>query len=396
MKNKTTAAAAINRENLLRPVRRMVIKIGTRVLAPDNNTIDIGRVKKIAKEIAGIHQLGIDTIIVSSGAVGLGMGALGIKKRPQPVPKLQATAAVGQNRLVHLYETVFNRYRKNVGQVLLTGSDLQNRKSYVNVRNTLLSLLDYKVIPVINENDSVGIEELQPKTGRTGLVAGVRFGDNDTLSAQITNLVEADLLVILTDIDGFFSADPKKDKTARLIETVDRITPQLEKRAGREGSLASVGGMKTKLKAARIVVDSGRMMIIANGRKDSLQGILKGERVGTLFLPGRKKMSSRQQWIAFTSQSRGELTVDQGAYLALVKKGKSLLPSGITGSAGSFTAGDYVVIKNTANKIFAKGKILFSSGQIKKVMGKKSAEVRKLLGKKKWDEAVHRDHLVIL
>jgi glutamate 5-kinase len=388
------AEQTIDRAALFAGIKRVVIKLGTRMVIDTDRTVAEKRLQRFAAEIAQIQAGGIDVVIVTSGAVGVGMGVLGLTERPKQVPRLQATAAVGQNRLMHYYDRIFGQHNRKVGQVLLTADDLRNRKSYVHVRNTLLTLLDMHVTPIINENDSVGVDELKPVAGAQGLK--VRFGDNDTLSAQIANLVGADLLIILTDIDGLYTADPKTDRNARLLHTVFEVTEKEEGMAGKKGSAVSTGGMKTKLRAAGIVSRSGEMTVVVNGFKESLVDVVAGKKIGTLFLPSGGKMASRKRWIAFTSECKGEIVVDKGAREALVKKGRSLLPSGIVEVLGEFEENDYVAIQDTDGEVFAKGRIGYGSGELRRIAGKKTAEIEKILGHKKCDEAVHRDHLVIL
>ena len=373
----------VDRTRRLKSVQRLVVKVGTRVLTSEKNLLDVGWIEVLAGQIAKLRCRGVDIAIVSSGAVGAGMGQLSMKRRPRSIPQLQAAAAVGQNQLMHSYQVAFGGYNLTIAQILLTADDLKNRQRYLNVRNTLLTLWDYGVIPILNENDSVAIDE-------------IRLGDNDNLSAQVANLIDADLLIILSDTDGFFSADPRKDPQAHLISTITEISPELEELAGEAGSEVATGGMRTKLEAAKILIASGQMMLIANGRKHSLVDILDGREVGTLFLPQADRMASRKRWIAFSHSPNGVLVVDDGAVQAIVERGKSLLPSGVVNLQGNFENGDVVSILNLKGREIARGLVNYCDKELQKILGKRSSEIEKILGYCYYEEVVHRDNLVIL
>jgi glutamate 5-kinase len=375
--------SGINREERLKCVRRLVVKVGTRVLSSENNLPDVRWIETLAGQIAQLRCRGIEVAVVSSGAIGAGMGQLSMPRRPRSIPQLQAAAAVGQNQLIHSYQVAFGRHNLTIAQILLTADDLKNRQRYLNVRNTLLTLWSYGVIPVLNENDSVATDE-------------ITVGDNDNLSAQVANLIDAELLIILSDTDGFFSADPRKAPQARLISTITEITPELEKLAGQTATEVATGGMRTKLEAAKILIASGQMMLIANGRKHSLVSILNGKEVGTLFLPQANRMASRKRWIAFSHPPKGVLVVDDGAVQAIAEKGKSLLPSGVIRLKGEFENGEVINIQNLKGQEIARGLVNYCDRELKKILGKKSSEIEKILGYCYYEEVVHRDNLVVL
>ena len=375
----------MKREEIFNQAKRIVIKIGTNVLTKKNNVLNLKRVESLIKDIASLKKKGKEIFLVSSGAIGAGMGRLQLKRRPQTIPLQQATAAVGQSQLMFIYDKLFRRYKQVVGQVLLTQEDLTDRKRYLNARNTLRTLLSLNVIPVINENDTVAVDE-------------IKVGDNDILSALVTNLVEADLLIILSDIDGFYTGDPKKDKKARLILEVEKITAQIESMASGTTMETAIGGMQTKIQAAKMVIKAGEAMIIANGTKNNiLSKLFAGEKTGTLFLSEMQdKMVSRKRWIAFRLSVKGIILLDKGAKEALVSKGKSLLPPGVVGYKGKFQLGDVVSIQDDKGREIARGMTNYSHDELEKIKGKKTQEIERILGYKYYDEIVHRNNLVIL
>jgi len=372
----------MNRRERFKNIRKVVVKVGTSVLTSGDD-LDIGYIQRLAGEIAELRRRGTDIILVSSGAISAGMGQLSLKTRPRSIPQLQAAAAVGQNRLMHNYQVAFEQHGLTIAQILLTADDLKDRQRYLNARNTLLTLWGYGIIPIVNENDSVATEE-------------IRVGDNDSLSAQVANLIDADLLIILSDIDGLLSGDPRKCPDASLISTVSEITLQIERFAGKAGREYAIGGMKTKIQAAKIVTSSGEMMVIANGRKDSLIDILEGKQIGTLFLPQGDRMSCRKRWIAFTLEKKGSLIADEGAINAIVGRGKSLLPSGIVDVQGKFKTGEAVGIEDRSGKEIARGLVNYSSDEVKMILGKKSYQIEDILGYCYYEEVIHRDNLVVL
>lgn len=373
------------RKEILRDIKRIVIKVGSSILASTDKGLHYNVFSKLAKEISDLKRQGYEIALVSSGAIAAGMEKLGLKNRPISITQKQATAAIGQSRLMNIYEKFFSRYNQMVAQILLTHDDLSHRKRFLNARNTMLNLLELGVIPIINENDTVVVDE-------------IKFGDNDNLSALITNLIEADLLIILTDIDGLFNSDPKLDQNAKCISLVKDID-ELEIRKDIEDSKGkwSVGGVASKIQAAQKASRFGIPTVIALGTKrDVIQRILKGEEVGTLILPKRIKLSSRKHWIAFNLKPKGDLIVDEGAKKAIVQEGKSLLPSGIVKIRGSFERGDSVTLIGPKGKEFARGIVNYNSKELDRIKGLKTDEIEKSLGYKYSDEVIHRDDLVVL
>ncbi len=362
--------------------KRVVIKIGTSVLTKPSGVINEVTIERIVDDVAELLNSGAEAIIVTSGAIGAGLGRLKLQGRT--IREKQALASIGQSHLMGIYEKFFRKHNRLVAQVLLTSDDLAQRQRYLNARNTLLTLLSLDVVPVVNENDTVAVEE-------------IKFGDNDRLSALVASKVEADQLVILTDVDGFFSADPHAENKVKLIKEVEEITPELEEKASGSGTLRGTGGMVTKLEAAKIATASGITMYIANGNREGvLKKIWNGENPGTKFLPAKERIVSRKRWIAFDTRIEGKIAVDEGAKEALLKRGKSLLPSGISSVEGRFDTGGCVAIVDSEGKEFARGLTSYSSDEIEKIKGKKSSEIEKTLGYKDYDEVVHRDNLVIL
>jgi glutamate 5-kinase len=372
------------RKSVIEKATRIVIKLGSNVLTTPGWKLDRKVFADIAQTIAKAKKRKHEFILVSSGAIAAGMGTLGFIKRPKLIPLEQAAAAIGQIRLMGLYQRLFNQFGFSVAQVLLTHSDLKDRKRFLNARNALSSLLAYDVIPVINENDSTVVDE-------------IRFGDNDHLSALVTNLVQADLLVILTDIDGLYDRDPKACPKARLIPLVENVTTRIEKLANGTRSTISRGGMVTKVAAARTAALFGVPTIIANGKTPgNLDKILQGRDAGTLFLSEQNKLTSRKHWIAFTLKPLGEIIVDDGAKEAILTKGKSLLPSGIVRVQGEFDAGEAVACCDQDGAEFARGLARYSSGDIVKIRGCKTAEIKRVLGNCPAQEVINRDDLVVL
>lgn len=369
------------RKKIIKKTKRVVIKVGSAVLASGSAHEVFSR---LAKEVSEVRKTGRDTAIVSSGAIALGMKKLGLKAKPSTIPERQAVAAVGQGSLMALYDLAFSRIDELVAQVLLTHDDLSDRKRFLNARNTLLTLLNLNITPVINENDTVAVEEL-------------KFGDNDALSALTTNLVEADLLIILSDIDGLYDRDPKKDLSAKklpIVEDVDKLPEELLTEAPNQ---FGTGGIRSKCLAARKAAHFGAATIIANGNTPGvLSRILSGEEIGTLFLPKEDRLTSRKHWIAFSTRPTGRIFVDDGARTALLKGGKSLLPSGIKDADGSFEAGEVVHCVDSKGMEFARGVANYGAEEIRKIKGLKSSEIEKVLGFKSYDEVIHRDNLVVL
>jgi glutamate 5-kinase len=360
---------------------RIVIKIGTNLLTTREGALDTARIGLFAEELAGLRKKGHQVVIVSSGAIGAGMGKLGLASRPSSLRDKQALAAVGQPLLMNAYEHSFGGRGCAVAQVLLTRQDFDDRQRYLNARNTLLALLEFGVIPVINENDTVAVEE-------------INFGDNDTLAAMVAAKIAADWLFLLTDVDGFYRGLPGKGE---LIRVVEKITPEIEECASCvSGSGKGTGGMRTKLAAGKIAAMAGVKMVIASGREQrAVTRVLEGEAVGTLFLPGQH-IEPRKCWIAFGTKCRGKIVVDAGAAEALLKRGKSLLPSGIVATEKTFGVGDTVSIVDRAGREIGRGLTYYSSADVDRIKGKKTAEIKKILEHTDIEEVVHRDNLVIL
>ncbi len=372
------------RAEIIKKVRRVVIKIGSSVLTDSAININFNAFASIVDQIAWIKENGIEPVIVSSGAIAIGMRKIGLKQRPQSIPLKQAAAAVGQSGLMENYERFFKEKNLKIGQVLLTNLILKERPLFLNARNTLFALLELGIIPIINENDSVVVDE-------------IKLGDNDNLATITTNLVEADLLIILTDQDGLFEADPQTNKDARLIPLVKKFDKKLESLASMRKSAHGVGGMETKIAAAKNATTYGIPVVMANGRIHGiLEAIFRGKEVGTLFLPQTSKLKSRKHWIAFTLKPRGKLFIDHGAEEAILKKGKSLLAIGITKTEGDFQFGDSVSILNQHRKEIARGLANYGSLEIKRIKGAPTKEIERILGYKYYDEVINRDDLVVL
>ena len=372
-----------DRKQLLAAVRRVVVKLGTRVVTIKDNELNTDLIAQLAADVAQLRTRGIQVAVVSSGAVGAGMGRLGLVNRPQKLAELQATAAVGQGLVMNAYQLAFAKYNISVGQVLLTSDDLDHRQRYVNAQNTLDQLFRLGVVPIVNENDSVAVEELQ-----------LSVGENDRLAALVSYLVDAQLLAILTDVDGVFSDDPSQNPDAQLIPYIKGISKELYALVGSRGSSVSRGGMRTKIRAAEIAAQGGRMTLIANGRKNRLADILAGNNVGTLVVPGDKGLSGKEVWLA-QSRRRGVVVVDDGASKALLQGGKSLLPSGIVGVVGDFDAGDLIGVENLQHVEIARGLVRFGSLEVDKIRGKQTGEIAHILKDAQGVEVIHRDHMVV-
>ncbi|MEC4685476.1 MAG: glutamate 5-kinase [Nitrospirota bacterium] len=362
---------------------RTVIKIGSSLLTT-GNSLDESRIGALGRDISEVHSMRNEVIVVSSGAVAAGMKKLGLKRKPSDIRHKQAAASVGQSTLMWAYEKSFSIHGKKVAQILLTRDAFYDRARYINAKNTILTLLDYSIIPIINENDSVAIDE-------------IKFGDNDQLASLVAGLVDADRLVILSDVDGLYTRDPRRYKGARLIPVVERITPEIEALSGGTGSLVGTGGMYSKLLAAKRAVQCGiRVNIISGKVPGLLPSLFHGNPCGTEFKPGAEKIPARKGWIAFGLRARGSIMVDDGAKDAILSRGKSLLPSGIISIEGSFKAGDAVYCTDTGGNRFAKGLTNYSSEEVGKLKGLRTSEIEKTLGYRYSDEVIHRDNLVLL
>ena len=358
-------------------VTRIVIKIGTSCLSA-GNTIDTSYVREISRQIKGILETDRHVLIVTSGAIGMGAGEIGISERITDIRMRQACAAIGQPLLMQEYRQGFARFGVKVAQVLLTSDILSNRRSYLNLRNAVETLLSLGVVPVFNENDSVSTNEI-----------GSAFGDNDTLSAYIASKIDADLLMVLSDIDALYDHDPRKHRDARPIHTIDKITPEIEDMAGAPGSTFAVGGMTTKIKAAKIASKAGCQVIIASGREERIiEKIIAGEEIGTLFL-AEPKMSARERWI-LNSRPAGRMTIDDGAMKA-IRIHKSLLPSGIIDVEGVFDAGEVVLVNEIIKMVTS-----FNSSELENIIGRHSSEIKTILGSGKRDVIARPEDMVFL
>jgi len=368
----------------VRNVKRLVVKVGSAVLSKGDVGLHRPTMERICRELSSIREEGREVVLVSSGAILAGMGRLGLTERPGSIPLKQAAAAVGQTLLMRHYEEGFDPYGQKVAQLLLTQEDFRSRSRYLNARNTLFTLLHLGVLPIINENDTVAVEE-------------IRFGDNDNLSVLVATMVGSDLLVILTDLDGLYTADPRMDAEARLISQVPRRSGEVSFWAAGSGTGLGTGGMQTKVEAARRAAASGIPTVVANGLVEGiLARILRGEEVGTLFQASSSRMRGRKRWLAHASQPRGQIAVDAGAREALIRGGKSLLPSGVVSATGGFEGGEVVSLCDTEGKEFARGVANYDAEQVARIKGIKSSQIEGTLGAKPFDEVVHRDNLVIL
>jgi glutamate 5-kinase len=372
------------RKKLLGKAKRIVVKVGSSILASVEKGLHDEVFSHLAQEISQLKDRGYEIVLVSSGAIAAGMEKLGYKTRPRSITQKQATAAVGQSRLMNVYEGHFSLHHERVAQILLTRDDLAHRRRFLNARNTLLTLLELEIIPIINENDTVAVDE-------------IKFGDNDNLSALVTNLISADLLIILTDIDGLCDSDPRYNPHAKCIPLVENIDMDMKGIVGDTDGEWRVGGMVSKIEAAQKAARSGIPTVIASGTKEGvLQQILKGEEIGTLILPKIESLSSRKHWIAFNLKPRGDVIVDEGAKKAIIQKGKSLLPSGVVEVKGTFDRGDPVSCMGPQGRKFAVGLVNYSALELRKIRGLRSEQIETTLGYKYSDEAIHRDDLVVL
>lgn len=373
----------LTRKEALKRARRVVIKIGSTVLTTRQKGVNAKRIGEISEELAWLMETGHEVVVVTSGAVAAGMSKLGMTEKPKAIELKQAAASVGQSALMRIYEKSLDRHGIGVGQMLLTSADLTDRRRFLNARNTLQRLVEFKVIPIINENDTVSVEEL-------------KFSDNDNLAAMVTNLAGADALVILSDVDGLYDMDPG-NPDARLITDVLKITPEIELMAGGSCSLVGTGGMCSKLTAAKKAAAGGAACFIVNGKSGgNIRALFSGEQVGTYFTAGEARLTSKKHWIAFAMKGKGKIILDAGAVGAITAKGKSLLPSGIKGVEGRFGAGDAVELCSEDGTVVAVGIIHYGSDEVARIMGAKTSDIEKVLGYKYCDEVIHRDDLVVV
>ena len=381
------ALAEIAPERALLPsARRVVVKVGTRLLTGGGVNVDRRYVIRLAHAVNTLWDQGRQAAIVTSGAIAAGCGELGFAERPGSLPDRQACAAAGQVALMKLYAQTFRRLRppRAVGQLLLTRDGLESRQRYLNARNTLEALFARGAVPVVNENDTIAVDE-------------IRFGDNDMLSALVAAAAEAQLLVILTDVAGLMEAPPEVDPAARLIHTVPEITPHIEAIAQPSRRRLGTGGMASKLEAAKIVRASGLSLVLADGHDPGvLLGILEGRRIGTFFPPKGDRLAARKRWLAFTARTRGVLHLDEGAKEALTRRHKSLLPSGIVRVEGAFDSGDLVALAGPDGRVFARGLTNYTSAETEKIRGRKTSQIAAQLGELLFEEVIHCDNLVVL
>jgi glutamate 5-kinase len=364
-------------------VKRCVVKIGSALLTEDGRGLNSTGIDQWVAQLAHMRKAGIEVVLVTSGSVAAGMQCLGIGERPHALHELQAMAAVGQMDLIHTYELAFQKHELHTAQILLTHDDLADRTRYLNARSTLRSLLRYLVVPVVNENDTVATEE-------------IRFGDNDTLAALVANLIEADLLVILTDQEGLFDKDPRANKDAKLIEQASVGDVSLQAMAGESGVLGR-GGMRTKLLAAEKAARSGTATVIASGLVDDVLGrVLKGEALGTFLQPDKERLVARKQWLAGQMQARGKLIIDAGAVKVLRESGRSLLPVGVKAIEGDFDRGEIVLCVGEDGEEVARGLVNYSAGESDKIRGQASDRIEDILGYVDEPELIHRDNMVVL
>lgn len=376
--------AMLDRSAILQSANLVVVKVGTNVLADARGHLDRNRIQSLADQVQRIRTSGRRVALVSSGAIGAGVGKLKLGKRPAELPQLQACAAVGQSALMQTYQQCLTAHGVQSAQLLLTAADLDSRARYLNVRNTINTLFEYHCLPIINENDTVSVAE-------------IKFGDNDHLAAMVANLLRAPLLILLTNVDGLFTADPRVDPTAQLVHTVPHIDKSVTSLASETKSNLGTGGMKSKLRAARLATVAGGAVIMANGSIDGvLDQIFAAEPVGTLFLPHGSALPSWKRWLGFTARPKGVLTLDDGAVQAVVTQGKSLLPVGVRQVIGEFGKGDVVSLVNAAGVEVARGLSNYSAEEAAQLAGKKSEQMQDLLMPVPYAELIHRDNLVVV
>jgi len=372
------------RQEIATAATTIVVKVGTRVLTRDDGVLDQQRIALLAGEVNSVLESGRKVALVSSGAVGAGMGRLGLRRRPTDLARLQAVAAVGQSLLVEAYERSLESFGRHAAQILLTADDMENRTRYLNARNTIRALLHYGAVPIINENDTVAVDELQ-----------MSFGDNDRLAAIVTNLIQAPLLVLLSDVDGLYDGDPS-DSRSRLIPTVKRLDLSVFDLVRDRATGLSRGGMASKLRAAQQATLAGENVIIASGRKPGiLAAILGGQPVGTLVLAQGGLVAARKRWIGFAVQPRGRLVIDAETREAVEREGRSLLPIGVVKVTGAFVKGDVVALDDPSGAEFARGLTNYGADDVRRIRGLKTTEIAEALGHSRYDEVIHRDNMIV-
>ena len=369
----------------LKKAKRIVVKVGTSTITYANGKRNFSQIDRLARELSDLQNQGKEMILVSSGAVAVGVDRLGLPAKPSTIPGKQACAAVGQGVLMHTYEKLFADYGQIVAQVLITRTEAIDRHRYTNCRNTFMTLLQQGVIPIVNENDVVALDEL-------------KIGDNDNMSALVAGIVDADLVIILSDIDGLYTANPATHPEATLVHTVQEITPEIEASAGGVGSSRGTGGMATKIQAAKAATNSGIQLVIASGtEKNAIPRILQGEEIGTLFVSRENRLQFRKRWLAFGAKIQGSIVVDDGCAKAIRKAGGcSILPAGIYQVVGDFQSGSTISAIDKEGHELARGLVHYTAAELEKIKGCKSSDIEGILGHKNYDEVIHRDDLVIL
>lgn len=369
----------------LKKAKRIVIKVGTSTITYANGKRNFSQIDRLAREISDLQNQGKEMILVTSGAVAVGVDRMGLPGKPKTIPGKQAAAAVGQGVLMHTYEKFFADYGQIVAQVLITKTEAIDRHRYTNTRNTFMELMRQRVIPIVNENDVVALDEL-------------KIGDNDNMSALVAGIVDADLVIILSDVDGLYTANPQTHPDAVIVPEVAEITPEIEASAGGVGSASGTGGMATKIQAAKAATSSGIHLVIASGtEKNAITRVLQGEELGTLFVSRENRLQFRKRWLAFGAKIAGSIVVDDGCAKAIRKAGGcSILPAGVFAVQGEFLPGSTVsVIDKDAHEL-ARGLVHYSSAELEQIKGCNSGEIANILGHKNFDEVIHRDDLVIL
>ncbi|QDT64653.1 glutamate 5-kinase [Calycomorphotria hydatis] len=371
------------RREIYETARTIVVKVGTNVLSRDDDTVNEEVIQRLADQIAAIRKSGRQVVLVSSGAVGAGMGLLSLTERPRDLAHLQAAAATGQARLIRLYDEAFKKHGTHAAQLLLTAEDFKHRDRYLNVRNTLYTLFEYGVVPIVNENDTVSVQE-------------IKFGDNDQLASMVTSLLPDPLLVILSIVDGLYDGDPESEQS-RPIRLVARWKDDLQSCVSSKKSARGTGGMSAKLKAIRNATTVGENVILASGRDPNiLERIANGEEVGTLFLAEDSTMPAFKRWIGYTIEPHGTLHLDAGASQAVEQQGRSLLPIGVTAVDGDFKAGELIVLRDPSGRPFARGLSNYGSSDARQIIGRRTDAIADILGAVPYKEIVHRDNLVLI
>lgn len=368
----------------LKQAQRIVVKVGTSTLTYATGKLNLYRMEKLVRELSDLMNQGREVILVTSGAVAVGMERMGLKEKPSEIPAKQALAAVGQGMLMHIYEKLFAEYEQTAAQVLLTKENSVRHNQYSNSRNALLELVKMGAVPIINENDAVAVDEL-------------KIGDNDTLSAIVATIVDADALLILSDIEGLYTANPQTDGNARLLTEISEITPEIERMAGGAGSKLGTGGMYTKIQAAKIAVNAGVAMVIASGAADGVvRRVMEGEPLGTLFPARESHLRVRKSWLAFGKRIMGDIVVDEGCEKALLNQGSSILAAGIMDAEGEFKAGNTVRVLSPDGREIARGIVNYAVEDLKKILGRQTNEFSALLEGEIHEEVIHRDNMVLM